>query len=176
MGCDLPTRCRPQRAWDLLLQRAPAAALAAAAAPGAVAGWFTLAATPTGARVRADLLPAVPLPERRRSAAGVGSGEVRNLSLLNTFYGFFWLACAAARAAQERCGRGLRRGARSEYPLILLWCLSMRLCCNLSHGERPVCMDPALSATLPNKIICHLALQAIRMLLWCRHLAGMPAE
>ena len=69
-------RCRPQRAWELLLQRAPAAALAAAATPGDVAGWFALAATPTGAHVRADLLLRAPLPERRRSSSVAGPGEV----------------------------------------------------------------------------------------------------
>jgi len=37
-----------QRAWDLLLLRAPTAALAAAADHHTVAGWIALAATPAG--------------------------------------------------------------------------------------------------------------------------------
>ena len=123
--------CRPQRAWDLLLQRTPAAALAAAAAPDAVAGWFALAATPTGARVRAELLLAPPLPERRRGSAAVGSGEVHMCMLL------FFLDCLECLFAKHKAGRSCcwRRRCRtggssaaagsSEEHVCIIWILSL---------------------------------------------------
>ncbi len=63
-----------QRAWELLLRRAPPEALAEAAPADVAAGWFALASTPTGARVPADLLLAVPLPDRHAGASGNASG------------------------------------------------------------------------------------------------------
>ncbi len=60
-----------QRAWDLLLLRAPTAALAAAADHHTVAGWIALAATPAGCPLPATLLQAVPAPGRRGSSTKV---------------------------------------------------------------------------------------------------------